>query len=56
MCTQVLYLDVVTATARRADSHADGLHYCLPGPPDTWVTLLFNALVLIDDAPGCAAR
>ena len=45
----VLRLDVFTPTVLRADMHAsagDCLHYCLPGPIDTWVTILSNALTL----------
>lgn len=47
---RVIYLDVYTSTVLRADSHcvteSDCLHYCIPGPIDNWVTLLFNALLL----------
>jgi hypothetical protein len=42
----VLYLDVFTPTVLRADSHLDMLHYCVPGPLDTWVELLSNVLEL----------
>ncbi|CAI5515036.1 unnamed protein product [Closterium sp. Naga37s-1] len=47
-----VYWDVDTATGLRPDGHvmlkdgrADCLHYCLPGPADTWVRMLFNILV-----------
>ena len=48
-----VYLDVEGMTALRADGHVgrnrkdkvDCLHYCLPGPVDTWTQLLFNMLV-----------
>jgi hypothetical protein len=46
---QVLILDLATPMALRADSHVDGLHYCLPGPLDTWAILLLNALYIADD-------
>ena len=32
----VIYLDVYNSTVQRRDSHVDGLHYCIPGPTDTW--------------------
>ncbi|GJP64589.1 hypothetical protein CLOP_g21566 [Closterium sp. NIES-67] len=47
-----VYWDVDTATGLRPDGHvrladgrADCLHYCLPGPADTWVQMLFNILL-----------
>ncbi|CAI5941543.1 unnamed protein product [Closterium sp. NIES-65] len=47
-----VYWDVDTATGLRPDGHvmlkdgrADCLHYCLPGPADTWVRMLFNMLM-----------
>lgn len=43
----VLRLDAYTPTVLRADSHVDGLHYCIPGPIDEWVTILYNALSLV---------
>mmetsp|Transcript_37560 Transcript_37560/g.83959 ORF Transcript_37560/g.83959 Transcript_37560/m.83959 type:complete len:459 (-) Transcript_37560:189-1565(-) len=48
---QVIFLDVATSTILRRDGHRDYLHYCVPGPMDHWVTLLYNALVLVDEAP-----
>ena len=45
----VLYLDVFRPTSLRADAHMGGgdcLHYCAPGPVDTWTVLLYNALSL----------
>ena len=47
-----LYMDVDTMTALRADGHlgtnlagiTDCLHYCNPGPMDTWVRMLHNIL------------
>lgn len=44
---QVLYIDVATSTNVRFDSHVsatDCLHYCLPGPVDSWLTFHFHAL------------
>ncbi|CAN0410371.1 unnamed protein product [Ectocarpus sp. 12 AP-2014] len=41
-------LDAYSPTILRADFHAseeDGLHYCLPGPLDHWVVLLYNILL-----------
>ncbi|CAM9681598.1 unnamed protein product [Ectocarpus sp. 4 AP-2014] len=41
-------LDAYSPTILRADFHAseeDGLHYCLPGPIDHWVVLLYNILL-----------
>jgi hypothetical protein len=46
---QVLVLDLAAPMALRADSHVDGLHYCLPGPLDTWAIMLLNALYIADD-------
>eukprot|EP00752_Nemacystus_decipiens_P006289 g5669.t1 len=45
-------LDAYTPTLLRADSHIGGpdcLHFCVPGPADHWVTLLYNVLL---DATG----
>eukprot|EP00903_Cladosiphon_okamuranus_P016384 g15109.t1 len=39
-------LDAYTPTVLRPDMHADGLHYCCPGPLDHWVTLLYNILLV----------
>ena len=46
---QIIYLDVYTSTVLRRDSHCvnDGLHYCIPGPIDEWVVLLYNVLHLL---------
>lgn len=43
----VLLLDVYNMTLRRADSHPDPLHYCIPGVLDNWVHLLLNSLRLL---------
>jgi len=47
----VFVLDVVPSMRFRSDSHSydrkqglDCLHYCLPGPIDSWVEFLYNAL------------
>ena len=46
-----IFMDVSTITRNRPDGHPymnrDCLHYCLPGPIDTWVQLLFNIFNLI---------
>lgn len=49
-------LDAYGPTILRADSHAgeDGLHYCVPGPIDHWVTLLYNILLEKVPSPGGA--
>ena len=39
-------LDAYTPTVLRPDMHADGLHYCFPGPLDHWITLLYNILLV----------
>ena len=42
-----IFLDVFSLTRDRADRHIGGgdcLHYCLPGPPDTWVQMFIVAL------------
>lgn len=43
----ILHLDVFTSTVLRRDSHVDPLHYCIPGPIDNWMSILYNALNLI---------
>jgi hypothetical protein len=43
----VVFLDIYRSTMLRPDSHMDGLHYCIPGPVDNWVVLLYNLLFLI---------
>jgi hypothetical protein len=45
---QVLILDALPSATLRVDSHADFLHNCIPGPINNWVTLLYNALLLVD--------
>ncbi|CAI5525708.1 unnamed protein product [Closterium sp. Naga37s-1] len=52
----VVYLDVDSATSLRPDGHhrrmdgtVDCRHYCMPGPLDHWVSLLYNLLRLIDN-------
>jgi hypothetical protein len=57
----VLYLDVTSFTALRADSHLgdtgwpDCLHYLLPGPLDAWAEALHRALWLVHTATTTAA-
>lgn len=43
---EVIYFDIYNSTVLRADSHADPLHYCIPGPLDHWVRTFFNVLYL----------
>ena len=41
------FIDAFTPTLLRADSHigdGDCLHYCVPGPADHWVRLLYNII------------
>lgn len=45
-----LYLDVENSTVLRADRHKDGLHYCVPGPTDTWVRFLEFAMRAVSGA------
>ena len=54
-----IYMDVETLSRLRADGHqgliretgsTDCLHYCLPGPLDSWVQLLYNILMRYADA------
>jgi hypothetical protein len=40
----VIYLDIAHLTSYRSDSHRDGLHYCIPGPIDTWAKMLYYIL------------
>eukprot|EP00667_Euglena_gracilis_P012623 EG_transcript_12978 len=51
-----LYLDVLPLSQKRPDQHpghGDCLHYCIPGPMDTWVLLLLATLQEL--AVPCAA-
>lgn len=49
---EVLYLDVYPSSVLRHDGHTteDGLHYCIPGPIDNWVVLLYNLLSLLQNS------
>ena len=49
---QILILDTSYSTHYRTDSHSydrsgevDCAHYCMPGPIDSWLTFLYNALL-----------
>ncbi len=46
----VVQIDIKTPTVLRVDSHMDGMHYCIPGPIDTWVKLMYNALQIVHKA------
>lgn len=42
-------LDAYTPTVLRSDMHHGGddcLHYCMPGPADHWITLLYNIILV----------
>jgi hypothetical protein len=41
----ILVVDVSKSTEMRWDTHSDGMHYCMPGPQDSWLLFLFNALL-----------
>ena len=53
----VVYLDVFTSGVLRADSHPgfrsksdivpDCLHYCQPGPIDSWVQLFYETMIIM---------
>ena len=48
-------LDAFSPTHLRADNHIGGsdcLHYCVPGPADHWITLLYNILLEAREARG----
>lgn len=52
-------LDAYSPTFLRADSHIGGndcLHYCVPGPADHWITLLYNILLAATDDAGGEER
>ncbi|CAI7792305.1 unnamed protein product [Closterium sp. NIES-54] len=44
-----VFMDIVPMTVGRPDGHQepprDCLHYCLPGPPDEWLKLLYHVLL-----------
>lgn len=46
---KVLYVNIHNSSALRIDSHVlegdDCLHYCLSGPMDNWLLLLYNAML-----------
>jgi hypothetical protein len=46
---RVLIVDIYNSTILRSDSHSvrngDCLHYCIPGPIDNWLLLIYNALL-----------
>ena len=44
---EVLYLDVYHMTQLRHDCRANDIHFCIPGPTDTYVTYLYNALRIV---------
>lgn len=48
-----IFLDILPLSSKRPDQHpsqhGDCLHYCIPGPIDTWVKLTYSVLQLIED-------
>lgn len=48
-----VFMNIMPMVSKRPDQHPinedDCLHYCLPGPTDTWVVLTHSVLRLIDD-------
>ena len=40
----VIYMNIHNMTSLRIDGHSDYVHYCLPGPIDTWNIMLYNIL------------
>ena len=60
----VIFLDIDLLTKLRHDQHLwwvfdgeehrDGVHYCQPGPTDTWIQLLMNALDAVREMVGDA--
>lgn len=46
---QILVSDVYHSTLLRTDSRDDYLHFCIPGPTNEWVKLLYNTLVRPDE-------
>lgn len=44
---EVLYLDTASVMNLRGDSHVDAIHYCIPGPMEGLVDLIYNILVII---------
>ena len=48
-------IDSYTPTVLRPDLHIGGndcLHYCIPGPTDHWVRLLYNVLLVATGGDG----
>jgi hypothetical protein len=44
---KAIFWDIAHAMSFRQDGHRDPLHYCLPGPMDTWPWFLYNILTTI---------
>lgn len=47
-----IFMNIMNMVAKRPDQHpgkGDCLHYCLPGPHDTWVRLTYSILQLIEE-------
>ena len=48
---EILFMSVANSTNLRWDSHADPIHYCIPGPIDHWVQKLIDVLLVADRYP-----
>jgi hypothetical protein len=48
---EILFMSVANSTNLRWDSHADPLHYCIPGPIDHWAQKLIDVLLVADAFP-----
>jgi hypothetical protein len=44
---EILQLDVLSSIKLRKDSHVDYLHYCVPGPIDSWIDFLTVTLQML---------
>jgi hypothetical protein len=46
---QMIHINIFNATVLRVDTHADCLHYCIPGPIDQWFHFIYNALMKLPE-------
>jgi hypothetical protein len=46
----VIYWDIAHPMSYREDGHRDPLHYCFPGPIDSWPWFFYNILKLMNNA------
>lgn len=47
---RVIYWDIAYPMSLREDGHKDPLHYCFPGPMDTWSYMLYNVINIFNGA------